>query len=173
MFAGLSSSFAYLLTCIPFGLCSVMKENHFLNLTEHVCSDQALWGLRSMDHFLTITTNFVRWWLFPRFLVCVVCLLVSYGQLKLFTFHGQDLFPFDDWWVVPAKVVFDQTVWAAVWNSIYFVVLGLLRFESIDNISSALKATFWPMLTVRNSSTSSYHLHHSCCFLVRTYSHDN
>ncbi|XP_024928702.3 uncharacterized protein LOC112491372 [Ziziphus jujuba] len=74
-----------------------------------------------------------------------------------FTLHGslshyyyqfcEDLFPFDDWWVVPAKVVFDQTVWAAVWNSIYFVVLGLLRFESIDNISSELKATFWPMLT--------------------------
>ncbi|KAL5581938.1 hypothetical protein UlMin_014380 [Ulmus minor] len=57
------------------------------------------------------------------------------------------LFPFEDWWVVPAKVAFDQTVWAAVWNSIYFVVLGLLRFESPTSISSELKNTFWPMLT--------------------------
>ncbi|XP_057505465.1 uncharacterized protein LOC130788769 isoform X2 [Actinidia eriantha] len=57
------------------------------------------------------------------------------------------LFPFDDWWVVPAKVAFDQTVWSAVWNSIYFVVLGLLRLESQANISNELKATFWPMLT--------------------------
>ncbi|XP_058073246.1 uncharacterized protein LOC131221965 [Magnolia sinica] len=74
-----------------------------------------------------------------------------------FTFHGslshyyyqfcEALFPFQDWWVVPAKVVFDQTVWAAVWNSIYYVLLGFLRFESPANIFSELKATFWPLLT--------------------------
>lgn len=81
--------------------------------------------------------------------------MVFCGQLKSFTFHAQALFPFDDWWVVPVKVAFDQTVWAAIWNSIYYVVLGILRFESMDNISRELKATFWPMLTVRNSSTSS------------------
>ncbi|KAF9607982.1 hypothetical protein IFM89_003990 [Coptis chinensis] len=57
------------------------------------------------------------------------------------------LFPFQDWWVVPVKVAFDQTAWAALWNSIYFVVLGLLRFESPASISSELKATFLPMLT--------------------------
>ncbi|XP_035548423.1 mpv17-like protein isoform X2 [Juglans regia] len=74
-----------------------------------------------------------------------------------FTLHGslshyyyqfcEALFPFEDWWVVPAKVAFDQTVWAAVWNSIYFVVLGFLRFESPTNIFSELKTTFWPLLT--------------------------
>ncbi|CAK7349880.1 unnamed protein product [Dovyalis caffra] len=51
-----------------------------------------------------------------------------------FTLHGslshyyyqfcEALFPFEDWWVVPAKVAFDQTVWAAIWNTIYFVVLA-------------------------------------------------
>lgn len=74
-----------------------------------------------------------------------------------FTLHGslshyyyqfcEALFPFEDWWVVPAKVAFDQTVWAAIWNSIYYVALGLLRFESPDNIFRELKATFWLMLT--------------------------
>lgn len=74
-----------------------------------------------------------------------------------FTLHGslshyyyqfcEALFPFEDWWVVPAKVVFDQTVWAAVWNSIYYVMLGLLRLESPANILNELKAIFWPMLT--------------------------
>ncbi|XP_068668994.1 uncharacterized protein [Aristolochia californica] len=74
-----------------------------------------------------------------------------------FTFHGslshyyyqfcEALFPFQDWWVVPAKVIFDQTAWAAVWNSIYFVLLGFLRLESPVNIYNELKATFWPMLT--------------------------
>ncbi|XAR68373.1 hypothetical protein NMG60_11003473 [Bertholletia excelsa] len=74
-----------------------------------------------------------------------------------FTLHGslshyyyqfcEELFPSQDWWVVPAKVIFDQTAWAAVWNSIYYTVLGFLRFESPVSIFSELKATFWPMLT--------------------------
>ncbi|XP_010522636.1 PREDICTED: protein SYM1 [Tarenaya hassleriana] len=74
-----------------------------------------------------------------------------------FTLHGslshyyyqfcEALFPFQDWWVVPAKVAFDQTAWSAVWNTIYYVVLGLLRFESPANIFSEIKTTFWPMLT--------------------------
>ncbi|KAK4420677.1 hypothetical protein Salat_2018200 [Sesamum alatum] len=74
-----------------------------------------------------------------------------------FTLHGslshyyyqfcEALFPFDDWWVVPAKVAFDQTAWSAVWNSIYYTLLGVLRLESPLSIFSELKATFWPMLT--------------------------
>ncbi|KAJ0548132.1 hypothetical protein HanIR_Chr08g0380121 [Helianthus annuus] len=74
-----------------------------------------------------------------------------------FTLHGslshyyyyfcEALFPFQDWWVVPVKVAFDQTAWAAVWNSIYFVVVALLRFESPLTIFKELKATFFPMLT--------------------------
>lgn len=74
-----------------------------------------------------------------------------------FTLHGslshyyyqfcEALFPFQDWWVVPVKVAFDQTVWSAIWNSIYYTVLGILRFESPLTIFSELKATFWPMLT--------------------------
>ncbi|KAJ9686625.1 hypothetical protein PVL29_015480 [Vitis rotundifolia] len=62
------------------------------------------------------------------------------------------LFPSKDWWVVPAKVVVDQTVWAAIWNSIYYVALGFLRRESPANIYGELKSTFWPLLTVRNFS---------------------
>ncbi|KAA8523854.1 hypothetical protein F0562_010277 [Nyssa sinensis] len=74
-----------------------------------------------------------------------------------FTLHGslshyyyqfcEALFPFQDWWVVPVKVIFDQTAWAAAWNSIYFTVLGFLRLESPVSVFSELKATFWPMLT--------------------------
>ncbi|XP_020876441.1 protein SYM1 isoform X3 [Arabidopsis lyrata subsp. lyrata] len=74
-----------------------------------------------------------------------------------FTLHGslshyyyqfcEALFPFQEWWVVPAKVAFDQTIWSAIWNSIYFTVLGLLRFQSPADIFSEIKTTFWPMLT--------------------------
>ncbi|XP_010545803.1 PREDICTED: uncharacterized protein LOC104818056 [Tarenaya hassleriana] len=74
-----------------------------------------------------------------------------------FTLHGslshfyyqfcEELFPFRDWWVVPVKVAFDQTAWSAIWNSIYFTVLGFLRFESPISIFKELRATFLPMLT--------------------------
>lgn len=74
-----------------------------------------------------------------------------------FTLHGslshyyyqfcEALFPFQDWWVVPVKVAFDQTVWSAIWNSVYYTVVGLLRLESPVSIFSELKATFFPMLT--------------------------
>ncbi|XP_019084147.1 PREDICTED: protein SYM1 isoform X2 [Camelina sativa] len=74
-----------------------------------------------------------------------------------FTLHGslshyyyqfcEALFPFQEWWVVPAKIAFDQTVWSAIWNSIYFTVLGLLRFQSPADIFSEIKTTFWPMIT--------------------------
>lgn len=74
-----------------------------------------------------------------------------------FTLHGslshyyyqfcEMLFPFQGWWVVPVKVAFDQTAWSAVWNSIYYTAVGLLRLESPANIYSELKATFFPMLT--------------------------
>ncbi|XP_019154080.1 PREDICTED: uncharacterized protein LOC109150586 isoform X1 [Ipomoea nil] len=71
-----------------------------------------------------------------------------HGSLSHYYYHFcEALFPFDDWWVVPAKVAFDQTVWSAIWNSIYFTVLGFLRLESPTSIFSELKATFWPMLT--------------------------
>ncbi|XVF04131.1 hypothetical protein REPUB_Repub05bG0055700 [Reevesia pubescens] len=59
----------------------------------------------------------------------------------------EELFPIRDWWMVPAKIAFDQTVWAAVWNIIYFSVLGFLRLESPISIFNELKATFWPMMT--------------------------
>ncbi|KAI9093356.1 hypothetical protein K1719_027370 [Acacia pycnantha] len=74
-----------------------------------------------------------------------------------FTLHGslshyyyqfcEELFPFQDWWVVPAKVAFDQTAWSAVWNTIYYVAVGLLRLDSPINVFNELKETFIPMLT--------------------------
>ncbi|KAH7352224.1 hypothetical protein KP509_19G035500 [Ceratopteris richardii] len=71
-----------------------------------------------------------------------------HGSLSHFYYHVcEALFPFQDWWGVPIKVAFDQTIWSAIWNSIYFTTIGLLRFESPASIASELRATFWPMLT--------------------------
>ncbi|KAI5069638.1 hypothetical protein GOP47_0015939 [Adiantum capillus-veneris] len=71
-----------------------------------------------------------------------------HGSLSHFYYHiCEALFPFKDWWGVPIKVAFDQTIWSAIWNSIYFVTLGVLRLESPTSIASELRSTFWPMLT--------------------------
>lgn len=71
-----------------------------------------------------------------------------HGSLSHFYYHiCEALFPFTDWWGVPIKVAFDQTIWSAFWNSVYFVTLGVLRLESPASIASELRATFWPMLT--------------------------
>lgn len=71
-----------------------------------------------------------------------------HGSLSHYYYHFcESLFPFKDWWAVPVKVAFDQTAWSALWNSIYFVALGFLRWESPFTIFSELKATFFPMLT--------------------------
>ncbi|KAJ3681577.1 hypothetical protein LUZ60_014150, partial [Juncus effusus] len=71
-----------------------------------------------------------------------------HGSLSHYYYHFcEALFPFQDWWAVPVKVAFDQTAWSALWNSVYFVVLGFLRLESPVTIFSELRATFWPMLT--------------------------
>lgn len=71
-----------------------------------------------------------------------------HGSLSHFYYHFCEwLFPFKGWWVLPAKVLFDQTVWSAVWNSIYYVCLGALRMEKPATIFSELRATFIPLLT--------------------------
>ncbi|KAM3299132.1 hypothetical protein ACQJBY_040549 [Aegilops geniculata] len=59
----------------------------------------------------------------------------------------ESVFPYKDWWAVPVKAAFDQTAWTGLWNTIYFVALGFLRWESPSTIFSELKSTFFPMLT--------------------------
>lgn len=135
-------------------LISAMKANHFLSLIVHACSDQALSALHFTDHYLIITINSVRYSSAGKILKLALQIHYCYSTMICETTFvtSQALFPFEDWWVVPAKVAFDQTIWAAIWNSIYYVVLGLLRFESPISIFRELKATFWPMLTVRKST---------------------
>jgi len=94
-------------------------------------------------------------------------ILFFFGSVWFFFLHNvqssfsfkQDLFPYKEWWVVPAKVAFDQTAWSAIWNSIYYTVVALLRLDPPISILNELKATFFPMLTVRE------HLAFHICFI--------
>eukprot|EP00897_Mesotaenium_endlicherianum_P004235 jgi/Mesen1/383/ME000010S_10840 len=71
-----------------------------------------------------------------------------HGSLSHYYYHFCEwLIPFKAWWVVPAKVAFDQTIWSGIWNSIYYTSLGLLRFEKPQAIWTELRSTFIPLLT--------------------------
>ncbi|TYI99526.1 hypothetical protein E1A91_A13G023800v1 [Gossypium mustelinum] len=48
---------------------------------------------------------------------------------------------------------------------IIITILGFLRFESSANIYKELKATFWPMLTVRSFSSVSFDAYFGCQWL--------
>lgn len=50
-------------------------------------------------------------------------------------------------WLVPLiKVGIDQTVWSLVWNSSYYVLLGLLKMEPPKVIAATVHATWWDLL---------------------------
>ncbi|KAK0578542.1 hypothetical protein LWI29_011979 [Acer saccharum] len=71
--------------------------------------------------------EFDRAWMFRSGLVG----FTLHGSLSYYYYQlCEELFPSQDWWVVPAKVAFDQTIWSTIGNSVYFTVLGFLRLES-------------------------------------------
>lgn len=54
--------------------------------------------------------------------------------------------PTDSWLVPLFKVGIDQTAWSILWNSTYYVLLGLLKMESPDVILTTVRATWWDLL---------------------------
>jgi hypothetical protein len=44
------------------------------------------------------------------------------------------------------KVAVDQTVWSVLWNSCYYVLLGLFKFESPAVIASTVRNSWWDLL---------------------------
>jgi hypothetical protein len=42
--------------------------------------------------------------------------------------------------------VVDQTVWSLFWNSTYYILLGLLKFESPLVIAATVRSTWWDLL---------------------------
>eukprot|EP00245_Coleochaete_scutata_P005316 TRINITY_DN18776_c0_g1_i1.p1 TRINITY_DN18776_c0_g1~~TRINITY_DN18776_c0_g1_i1.p1 ORF type:complete len:417 (+),score=54.99 TRINITY_DN18776_c0_g1_i1:37-1287(+) len=70
-----------------------------------------------------------------------------HGSLSHYYYHlCERLFPWEAWWVVLVKVVFDQTAWSFVWNSIYYSLSGALRGEKLEDIYEELKETSIPLL---------------------------
>jgi protein Mpv17 len=40
----------------------------------------------------------------------------------------------------------DQTIWGPIWNNTYILLLGLMKFDSLQNILSDMKRTTIPLI---------------------------
>jgi len=62
------------------------------------------------------------------------------------SFLHQSLIDQDSWLVPFVKVGIDQTVWSIVWNSSYYIMLGLLKAESLGTIATGVKNSWLDLL---------------------------
>lgn len=50
------------------------------------------------------------------------------------------------WYQPLLKVGIDQTVWSLFWNSLYYVLLGVLKWESPQVILQTVSSSWWDLL---------------------------
>lgn len=54
--------------------------------------------------------------------------------------------PIDSWLMPVVKIGIDQTAWSMFWNSFYYVLLGILKFESPSIIGATVRNSWWDLL---------------------------
>ncbi len=50
------------------------------------------------------------------------------------------------WYQPLLKVGIDQTIWSLFWNSLYYVLLGMMKFESPHVIVTTVTSSWWDLL---------------------------
>ena len=49
------------------------------------------------------------------------------------------------WWSFLPKIVVDQTVWGPIWNSLYILLIGFMRQESMGKMVDDVRSTTVPL----------------------------
>lgn len=82
-----------------------------------------------------------------------ICGLVAHGPLSHLyyilldnVFANQNIVDANSWLVPVLKIGIDQTIWSVAWNSTYYVLLGLLKFENPGLIWSSVKGSWLDLL---------------------------
>ena len=82
-----------------------------------------------------------------------LCGLLAHGPLSHLyyvfldhAFANQNIVDVDSWLVPVMKIGIDQTIWSVIWNSTYYVLLGLLKFESPSTIWLSVKGSWLDLL---------------------------
>ena len=87
----------------------------------------------------------------PRILRSLLAGLIGHGPMShVWYCVSEELFHFlhlpSDWWGTAAKVAIDQTFWGPLWNNTYILLLGLMKFNSFENIFGEMKRTTVPLI---------------------------
>lgn len=82
-----------------------------------------------------------------------LCGLLAHGPLSHLYYLGMDhvfshqtLLSSTSLFIPLVKMGIDQTVWSVFWNSTYYVLLGLLKFESPSVIVKTVRNSWWDLL---------------------------
>lgn len=89
-----------------------------------------------------------------RIIRSTLCGFLAHGPLSHFFYEKMDrafivspYFDGGDAWFTPlAKIVIDQTLFAASWNTLYYFMLGALKLESPGVILDTVKSSWWELL---------------------------
>jgi protein Mpv17 len=75
---------------------------------------------------------------------------VGHGPLSHIWYHMSENFftnivHLTAWWSFIPKIVVDQTVWGPIWNSMYILMIGLMRRENLEKMVVDVKTTVFPL----------------------------
>lgn len=77
--------------------------------------------------------------------------LIGHGPLShLWYEYSEDMFintfHWIEWWGFIPKVIIDQTTWGPFWNNTYILLIGLMKFSSIQTIWKEMTRTTIPLI---------------------------
>jgi hypothetical protein len=88
-----------------------------------------------------------------RILRSGICGLVAHGPLSHLyyvlldhVFANQSIVDVNSWFVPVMKIGIDQTIWSVVWNSTYYLLLGVLKFENPGTILKSIQMSWLDLL---------------------------
>jgi len=75
---------------------------------------------------------------------------IGHGPLSHVWYHvSEDFFTkvahLTAWWSFLPKIAVDQTVWGPIWNSLYILMIGFMRRESLEKMTSDVRSTTLPL----------------------------
>mmetsp|Transcript_7546 Transcript_7546/g.11416 ORF Transcript_7546/g.11416 Transcript_7546/m.11416 type:complete len:347 (-) Transcript_7546:354-1394(-) len=86
-----------------------------------------------------------------RILRSLLAGLIGHGPLSHVWYNWSDdifenVFHWTEWWSFFPKVLVDQSTWGPFWNNTYILLLGLMKFESLESIWGDMKRTTIPLI---------------------------
>mmetsp|Transcript_21022 Transcript_21022/g.29221 ORF Transcript_21022/g.29221 Transcript_21022/m.29221 type:complete len:343 (+) Transcript_21022:121-1149(+) len=86
-----------------------------------------------------------------RILRSLLAGLIGHGPLSHLWYNWSDdifenVLHWTEWWSFFPKVIVDQSTWGPFWNNTYILLLGLMKFESLESIWGDMKRTTVPLI---------------------------